>query len=242
MRRLATLLLLTLVVAVLPGCGGSSISGLVRYVHAVSDLGPIDILVNGSVTETNIRFKQFTGYKGLGTGTATIRIRRTGTNVNLAERQVSVANNQEITIVFGGKVAPGAGEPAVRITVYNDDRSTPDQDRTEIRAIHGSAENPGPMDVYVVDANQTQNSAGVNPTFNNLDFAFASNFVERVAGNRRVIITPSGNRNTVLFDSGAGDLFSFGSRQKRTLLMVDGNVPGIMDRPVVLPDRDGGIF
>jgi hypothetical protein len=130
----------------------------------------------------------------------------------------------------------------LRLTVYNDDRSAPGNNLAEYRVIHASSENPGPMDVYIVEPNQDQNSAGVNPTFNNIDFGVATNYLERISGDRRVIVTPSGNRTTTLYDTGSGDLISFGNRAKRTLVLVDGNVPTVMDRPVILPDRDGGIL
>jgi hypothetical protein len=242
MLRLGPLCALVFSLLALSGCGGAGSAALVRYLHASSDLPAVDILVNGSASVTNIRYKGFTEYRGLGSGTATIRVRQTGTSTILAERQVSVSNGQELTVVLTGKAAPGAGEPSLRLTVYNDDRSAPGNNLAEYRVIHASSENPGPMDVYIVEPNQDQNSAGVNPTFNNIDFGVATNYLERISGDRRVIVTPSGNRTTTLYDTGSGDLISFGNRAKRTLVLVDGNVPTVMDRPVILPDRDGGIL
>lgn len=219
---------------VAPGCGGSNNGGSVRIVHAISDLGGLDVYVDGRLVAQNVRFRSSSNYFSANGPAATIALRRTGTSTDYLTRSVSLDGDDELSVVALG--SDGADTEDTR--VYSDDRSLPDVNNFEVRFIHASGENVAAVDIFLVNPNQDQNSGGVSPIFTNVDFEENTNYRQfGNIGSKRLIVTASGDRSTELFDSEA-DSFDLGDRVKRTFVLVDGPVPGEMARPVVLADRN----
>lgn len=219
---------------VVPGCGGDSNGGSIRFVHAISDLGGLDVYLDGRLVAQNVRFRSSSNYFSAKGPASTVALRRTGTSTDYLTRSVSLSGDDELSVVALGSDAGNTESTRV----YSDDRSLPEVNNFEVRFIHASGENTAAVDIFLVNPNQDQNSGGVSPIFTNVDFEENTNYRQfGNIGSKRLIVTASGDRSTELFDSEA-DSFDLGDRVKRTFVLVDGPVPGEMARPVVLADRN----
>ncbi|QYK56587.1 MAG: DUF4397 domain-containing protein [Fimbriimonadaceae bacterium] len=228
-------LFVVLVSMMLSGCGGSS-GSVARFVHAVVDGGRFDVLVNDRVVASDVRFRTATQYLGIDSGAVTVKLRQTGTSTIVLTRNLTVNAGDEFTIVFSGFVNPVGGEPSLQARTFSDDRSEPDENKYEVRVIHSAGSTDlSPADLYINRTNQNQN--GTNPVFTNLDFGDVTGYRQFDTGTRRIIVTQSGSKANVFYDS-QGDDVTFGNKSKRTLVLVDGPDVNEMARPIILADRN----
>jgi hypothetical protein len=216
------------------GCGGSTKGGLLWIVLASKDSGGVDVLVDGRVVAANRPFGSLINNIATSGDRATVTFRRTGTSTVLRSATITLGGDG-VLMILAGKLTPRTGEPGLQVLTFAQDRSLPQEDTWEVRAINVAAETPGRSDFYLNRVNQDQ--FATNAVFLNLEFGGLAGYVSRrTIEPKRIIVTESGDRNNVRYD-GLGDTVDFRERDKKTFLLIDGTAPGLMSRPIILDDR-----
>lgn len=168
MAWLATALLVAATIfAVMPVAAQEDV-GTIRVVHGVSDLGPIDIFVDGRLAVVGAGFPSATVPLQLSAGDHRLAIVATGGSLDapLVDSVVTVEPGAGAVIAL---VGGGGDMPAVLFPV---DGSTLDADRARLRVVHGSPD-AGPLDVSFV---------GGDAIFPTVEYMTASEYAEVPAG------------------------------------------------------------
>ena len=184
------LLLLTLLLAALclvtGGCGSGN-QAQVRFVHAIQNVGPmdIDITTPPSVVPlqvfTNISFlgvrPNQPGYTAVDSGTDTIAGFLTGTtNVAFNSTALDLNGSQQYTVIATGVVANGQNASILTIP---DDIPNPVATNLAFRVINASPSGPdgtqGPVDVYIL-LNPTNGPSG-SPAFSAVTYKQSSEYI-----------------------------------------------------------------
>jgi hypothetical protein len=222
------------VLGLVAGCGGSNKGGLLWIVLASKDAGAVDVLVDGRVVASNRQFGSLINNISTSGDRATVTFRRAGTATVLRTANISLGGDG-VLMILAGKRVPGAGQPALQVQTFAQDRSLPRENTWEVRVINAAAETPGRSDFYLNRVNQDQ--FATNAIFLNVDFGGLAGYASRqTIEPKRIIVTESGNRNDVRYD-GQGDTVAFNNQDKKTFILIDGAGPGLMSRPIILDDR-----
>jgi hypothetical protein len=232
-RRRFTVLL----VAGLAACGADDVgitgfeptqpTGRIRFLHAVSGAGAVNVTVDGVPLGANL------GYGGAAPGTQyypayvgnrQFAVRRTAdTSVHVLDAAVSVAANADHTVIGVGS---GATTTALVLT---DDNAPPAAGNIKVRAVNATS--GATVDVYVTA--QGASIATIAPTFANLAPRSASAYVERVAGAFQVRFTTAGTKIVVRDVSVA----SVGAGGIRTVVLLEAAAGGSPFTSATLTDR-----
>jgi hypothetical protein len=158
-----------------------------RFVNGVADTGStdwrfIDIL-EYSPTELGMRFRDFSPYAGTATGTHTLRIFPTSTDINITqnqiiEAQVTLEAGKYYTILHTGYADAGR-TPADQVIVYEDQIPTVAAGNIAARFINAGIGLPG-QDTYAV-ASATTTIAGATPIFTNIAYGAQSTYNSSLA-------------------------------------------------------------
>lgn len=163
--------------------------GRVRAVHAISNVGGVDILLNATTYKANLAYKGTDGYRAIITGATAVKFRKTGVATDLHAANVNIANAVDYTFFALGT------EAAPQSFMLTDDNSAPAAGKAKLRAVHAAIAS-GALDVYVLaNANELQN-ATANKT--NLAAKAASDYIVKDAGTYVVIFTTAGTKTAVL--------------------------------------------
>lgn len=180
----AALLLATMVVAASP-TDAQEDAGSIRVVHGVSDLGPIDVYIDGRLAVVGAAFPSATVPLQLAGGDHRLSAVATGGALDspLVDSVVSVEPGTSAEIALVGSAAD---MPAVLFPV---DTSSLDADRARLRVVHGSPD-AGPLDVSFV---------GGDAIFPTVEFLTASEYAELPAGAYTLDLRTPGSEVATIF-------------------------------------------
>jgi hypothetical protein len=224
-RILALLLALGTLGVFTTSCGTDH--SKVRLVHASPDSPAVDVAVDGKTVATNLAFggiSPASGYLTVTAGNRKVEVRTTGTTTDLINSNISFGSGKEYTVLASGFMASIA---AIQLT---DDNSAPASGNFKLRIVHASPSGAANVDVYIVAPGT--DISGVTPNVSNLAYGQASGYQSAAAASTEVIITPAGNKGTIIdqtYDLTAGQI--------RTLVVLD-NAPGGTVNPIPLELSD----
>jgi hypothetical protein len=204
LRRAAALALAAVLCAA--GCGGSGGGGLpneirIRVLHFSPDSPRINVLVDDTLVRSGVDYKGGTGFLGVTSDRAydfAVDAILPAANVRILDLQdVQLAGGNEFTLVAVGKQANGSVE-AIRIEAPI---NFPGGGQFRVRLLHAEPD-VGTVDVYLTAPDA--DLATVAPAAT-LAYKQFTDRVEFPTGTYRIRITPTGDRGTVVFDSGSLD-------------------------------------
>ena len=192
-----------LVSAMLVGCndsGSDHNDAQLRAVHASPDAPRVDIVVNNKKL-AEASYREATGFQSVASGNATININVNGSNptVTALSAAATLERNKYYTVFAANNVA------AIEALIVVDENNAPASGNAKVRVVH-AAPNAPDVDVFVTVPTADLSSAAVTPTLN---FAFKGivpangvKALEIPGGDYRIRVTPTGNKGTVVYDSG----------------------------------------
>jgi hypothetical protein len=180
---LALLSLLALLPAATPAAGADSRQSRIRVVHAVPDVGAVDVYLGTTRLAAGATFFGVSEYLVVNPTHARLRAIPAGDDINrpsriLANLGADIRAGRDYTAVVGGSVA----SRNVRISLLTDDNKAPAPGNVRIRAAHFSPDAPA-VDVFI---------DGERSSVRNLRFRSASGYLEVPAGSYSVGIAPAG--------------------------------------------------
>jgi hypothetical protein len=211
----------------------------VRFVHASSDAGSIDVAVDGKTVATDLAFGDVSpssDYLTVTAGTRKVEVRPTGTTNDLINSNVSLGSGKNYSVVASGLANPPPG--TIAAIVLTDDNTAPTSGNVKLRIVHVSpsvtplpgATIPGPVDVYVVAPGT--DITGMSPTIPGLAYTQASAYQNIAAGSTEVIVTRTTDQNPIVDQT-----YDLASGQNRTLVLLDnGAVPNPVTTLLQLSD------
>lgn len=180
------------------------INATIKVVHAVSDAPDVVVRANGSVAVQNLAFGDVAGPVSVAAGNFSTSVDAKLPGGTLAtvipQTSISLAQATDYVIFAVGKAADNSIEPLV----VNFPQTAVSSGNVRLRVVHAAASAPT-VDVHLT-APTTQLSAGTVAA--TLEFTGKTGDVTVPAGDYRVRITPAGNLNNVVFDSGTVALTS----------------------------------
>lgn len=220
MKTLWCRLVLSLLVLILAGCGGSDQSGSgggsqqgqsrVRVIHAyASPAAPnLDAYAGDTKIFTDVAYGTASAYVSVNSGQRRFRFRQTGSSSNMAEVVMDFPKGEDYTCL-------AMGSASMSILVLDDENhALPSAGKFKVRIVHASP-SAGAADVYVLAPGEDINAA--TPKVVNLLFNSTSDYLEYTAGAGEIILTQTGTK-TVVVDSGA---VTFAAGQIRTIVALD---------------------
>ena len=184
----------------------------VRGVHAVSDLGGVDLLVNGTVAGTNLTYPNvFPGknnqYADVPTTAITVKVCATGTTTCPITLNPTLAKDSKTTVIAVGTLDPSddSGVDARPIdTVILSDNGVVDAAQAKVRVLHAAAVLAAKsVDVYVTAPEADLAAVATTPVYSALKYKDVKDYVALPVGSYRIRITPAGVKTPVLIDTGA---------------------------------------
>ena len=224
-------------VAALAACGSDDVgitgfeptqpTGRIRYVHAVSGVGAVNVTVDGVPLGANLAYggaAPGTQYYPAYVGNRQFAVRRTAdTSVHILDVPAAVAANTDHTVIGVGSGA------SITALVLTDNNAPPAAGNIKVRAVNATA--AATVDVYVTA--QDASIATIAPTFASLAPRSASAYVERPAGAFQVRFTTAGTKTVVRDVSVA----SVGAGGIRTVVLLEAAAGGSPFTSATLTDR-----
>jgi hypothetical protein len=137
----------------------------VRFVHAITDAGPLDIDFNGTKELTDIGFFQFqpaSGYTPVPSGSDTIEGLATGSTTEaFSVSNVNLNAGSQYTIVATGNIQTVS---SVILLSPTDNNTEPADGQVSFRVIDASVSGPATIAVYILPNNSLGQGPGVTPT------------------------------------------------------------------------------
>ena len=214
------------------------LANMIRALHASPDAPTVNIWVDGEEALSGVDYMDGSGFVPVGKSVSV------AVEANLPGDETAIVYEEDwllpfydipVTFIATGYLDDQGGVPWV-FAIENwfwSERITPDFFRVQI--VHAAPSAP-PVDVYVTafDAALETPITGVDtPLFY---FGFTWEPIEVPAGDYRIRITPAGDAETVVFDSGETPL-TFAAGTDLMIVAVDNVGPG--DMPVQLVVMDG---
>jgi hypothetical protein len=195
----------------------------VRVVHASVDAPAVDILVDGNVAFQGLRFRDYTNYTPVPSGSRLIAINVAGTTTTALSLPFTLVNGVDYTFYAFGKLS----NSTLTIIGTGDDLEAPAMNSTKLRVVHGASTAPA-VDIFVTAPFAALPNA---PLLTNVPFTTASHYLTVPAGDYQARVTPTGTK-TVAIDSRRLRLTG---GTVRTVVAVDGAEAGTFDL-IVLND------
>ena len=208
----------------------------IRALHASPDAPAVNIWVDGSPALTGVDYTQGSGFVRVGEKVnVQVEAILPGDDAVVIEADLSLDYSTETTIIAVDTVAANdiAGPlRALAITNASDSRITEGYFRAQV--VHASPSAPA-VDVYVTTLDAAlEGSAPVNGADTPLAFEQYTPQLEVMAGDYQIRITPAGDPDTVVFDSGE---ISLPAGADLMIVAVENTGPG--GTPVQLVVLDG---
>lgn len=165
----AALLLVAVVVAALPvAAQDDDATGTIRIVHGVSDLGPIDVYIDGRLAVVGAMFPSATVPLDLVAGDHRLAVVASGSSLDapLVDSDITVSPGA------GAQIALVGGAVDMPAVLFPVDAASLDADRARLRVVHGSPD-AGPLDVSFI---------GGDAIFPTVEYMAASDYAELPAG------------------------------------------------------------
>jgi hypothetical protein len=195
----------------------------VRVVHASSDAPAVDVLVDGTVAFQNLRFKDYTNYTPVPSGSRTFALNVAGTTTTALSLPFTLMAGQTYTFYAFGKLA----NSSLTIIGTGDELTPPAMNMTKIRIVHGASTAPA-VDIFVSEPFVALPSA---PLLSAVPFIASSHYLTVPSADYQARVTPTGVR-TVVIDSRR---LTLTPGTVRTVVAVDGPTNGTFEL-IVLND------
>jgi hypothetical protein len=167
----------------------------VRVLHASPDAPNVNVVAGTANLVTNLAFKAATPFQTVAAGTVSVRVNGIvpgGTPTVIGPVDLTLQRDTSYSVIAIGNVA------AIQPLVIADADAAPAAGNVRVRVVHAAPNAPA-VDVYITapTALLTQ-SVAIGP----LAFGQHATPISAPAGDYRIRVTPAGNANTVVFDSG----------------------------------------
>lgn len=170
-----------------------------RVVHASPDAPKVDVLAGGTTAVNDLDFANATPYfnASVGTVSATVQGVTPGGNVTvIGPANLTLNADRNYTLIATGNVAN------ITLDIIDASTAAVPSGSTQVTVFHGAPNAPG-VDVYVTAPTADLASAAA---LGNFSFRQKLGPVTVSNGDYRIRVTPTGNRSTVVFDSGTVSL------------------------------------
>jgi hypothetical protein len=238
MKRIFSTVKLTVVLAFMAACGGGGGSLdnelALRVINASPDAPPINFLVD------NVAFGALVDYKGgtrftyltPATREMDLEVVLPGDDVRI-DGSMALAAGHEYTTIAVGKLGEDGSSTLQMLNVDNPIAAVP-VGMTRVQFVH-AAPDAAALDVYLTGLTDSLDAATPSYTLSGFQqVSTQQDFVSGEAQTWRIRVTPSGDKATLLFDSGAVTL-----RSTRSLLFVVVTNTGTGTAPISLLTNDG---
>jgi hypothetical protein len=186
-----------LVAAGLVACNDSDPEAQLRIVHASPDAPAVDVIADGELLVGALDYGQATAFATVDAGTVAVRVngRLPGgtTSTVIGPANLDLADDTQYTVLAVGNVA------SIEPLVLSQPATSVPAGSTRLRVVHAAPDAPA-VDVYLTAP--AAELAASTPVAT-LSFKQALAPTEVTAGSYRVRVTATGNRNALVFDSGA---------------------------------------
>lgn len=167
----------------------------VRVIHASPDAPNVNVVAGTANLATNLAFKEATPLQTVAAGAVSVRVDAIvpgGTPTVIGPVNLTLERDTSYSVIAIGDVA------AIQPLVIADASSAPATGNVRVRVVHAAPNAPA-VDVYVTAPTALlPQSVALGP----LAFGQQATPISAPAGDYRVRVTPAGNPNTVVFDSG----------------------------------------
>jgi hypothetical protein len=191
--RRVGLIALSLAIAFMIGCGGSSsdTTQQLRIVMASPDATPVDILIDGSQVATSLAYMNSTAYLTVKSGSRHIQALTVSNSTSVFDQAISISASANETLLLTG---PASKVQSLLLTdgATNATITTGDG---KVRVVNAS-QAMGAADVYIV--NSGASLAGATPVSPGLAFDKATDYTLATIGNYQVFLTQPGTTNVFL--------------------------------------------
>ncbi|MFZ4508166.1 MAG: DUF4397 domain-containing protein [Fimbriimonas sp.] len=198
MKPFSLLILPTLLLTALVGCGGSSDHDpetRLRVVHASPTAPNVDVRIGSTVAFTNVPYFA-DGLQLLTPGATRIRVNGTGSATSVIDVTPTLDADRLYTVLAVDNLA------SITAIIVNDPDSGPGLGQARVRLVHGSP-STGPVDIYVTAPGAALPAV---PTLEDVPFKGISNALTVTAGNYQIRITPANTPGTIAIDTGSVNL------------------------------------
>jgi hypothetical protein len=202
----------------------------VRFVNAVVDAEPLDVLVNDSVRSTGVALGSASPYNSYDSGQQDTKIRSSTTQGVLVERTLNFNSNANVTLIAYGKRA------SINTLLLADDVTSPPSGQFEVRALGLSAD-VGLVDIYLLASGSTDISA-VAPTISGVTFGATTSFTDLNPGTFNIIVTTSGTKDVVF----SGGPQSFAANAAPLLAIFPASGGKLVNVMVLTPPPNNSAF
>jgi hypothetical protein len=201
------------------GCGGNQgdqdLKTNLRIINGLSEIEPIDILIDGRLSFEKMRYLESTGYFSISSGPRDIRAVASGSLTTVAQSTSSLSDDRDQTfLVYGSRDNP-------RGTIILDDADEPPSGTVKLRAI-GVAAQLNSVDIYLIPRNRSVDD--FPPTIRGVRLGGSSDYILGLPGTYSLWITGQGTKDVKAFIPNS----VFEERRLYTLLIAEaktGNNP-----------------
>jgi hypothetical protein len=195
MRNIFKLVVAAVLIALVAGCGGSSVSlASLRILHASPDAPNVDVYVDGNKVLANVAYPTVSSYLSLSAGQHRIMVNAAGTSTTVIDVSPNLASGGAYTAIAANFVAN------IQALLATDETAAPPSGQARVRVIH-AAPDAGPVDVLV----------NGQVVLSNVPFGAISNYLTLPAGSYNVQVNAAGTSTTAIQASlsvGAGANYS----------------------------------
>jgi len=238
LRTLFLALSLTACIVFAAACGEEHAE--MRFVHAVSDTGAVDVAVNGHTVVTNQAFATSSpGYASVTAGNRLVEVRPTGTTTDLVSApSVPLSSHKQFTLFFEGLTS----DHTQSIVLVTDDNSAPSNGGVKFRVMNAACKaiatdaclgSPAPFraDIYIVSPGTDISS--LSPAIPGLAYQQASSYLNLSPASYEVIVTdPADATKTPKVD----ETYNLAAGQVRTFTILSNTDGTISTTPLFLLD------
>jgi hypothetical protein len=184
--------------------------------NAVPDEPSLDLLIDGTTSDSNISYATSTAYQSVSSGSRHIQIEPSGSTTTLIDQTITFNSGTDTTILATNFSS------SLSTVVLSDDNSAPASGNVKMRFVN-AAPDLGPADVYIVAPGTDINT--VSPNITSLGFGSASGYQNMTAANYEIVFTVAGQKIPQI-DSGS---LSFSAGQIRTFVSLNSSAGGFTE-------------
>lgn len=201
------------------GCGSNQgdrdLKTNLRIINGLSEIEPLDILIDGRLSFEKMRYLESTGYFSVSSGPRDIRAVASGSLTTVAQSTASLSDDRDQTfLVYGSRDNP-------RGTMILDDADESPSGTVKLRAI-GVAAQLNSVDLYLISRNSSIDD--FPPTIRGVRLGGASDYILGLPGTYSLWLTDQGTKDVKAFIPNA----VFEERRLYNLLIAEaktGNSP-----------------
>jgi hypothetical protein len=211
-------------------CGSScpTFDSQARFVNAISNVGAMEITVNGTAVVTDLPFFGYqptSGYIQVPTGNVTVGGQGLTNGITLAFSSAQTFTSAQYTLVIAGN--GGSGVNGLNLLSIPDTNPAPRMDSVEFRVIDAS-QSQGNVDIYLGSPVQGQ------AVISGLAYTQVSNYIELAYGNTYTLYVTAAGLLNPLFSQSLG---AWQDQSIHTIVLTDAsNGASINPQAILLDD------